>query len=310
MKAGQSLQGFSHFVASRQGLYAVNENKWACLVLGQFFGLALRNQALYAFETRDAPRLPSYQGRIMRFSLEGSELGPGETLVAGLDNGCHQIDFMEGRLQVVDTYQQQIIDFTPDFSSYELHHPLPQAARNDWAGGYAHCNSLLGFNDFRLLLLHNGGVKTRRPSLLLVCNREWKPIRQALLPGLGCHNIVLLEDGCLLSCASPAGSMIDMQGSRFKVDECMTRGVAVGDAELVIGASHFAVREDRRLVPGRVHFFERNGERRASLELPAAPTDIRRIDGQDLGLSNYAGDRLSQYSLTHFSGRHWQRCSR
>lgn len=310
MKAGQSLQGFSHFVASRQGLYAVNEYSWHCLVPGQFFGLSIRDQALYAFEAGDMPRLPTRQGRIMRFPFEGGGLGPGETIVAGLDNGCHQMDFIDGRLQVIDTYQQQIIDFAPDFSSHELYYPLPQAARNDWAGGYVHYNSLLGFNGFRLLLLHNGGMKTRRPSLLLLCDREWNPIRQALLPGLGCHNIVLLEDGCLLSCASLAGSLIDMQGTRLQVDECMTRGMAVGDTELVIGASLFSIRKERQFVPGRVHFFDRNGERRACLELPAAPTDIRRIDGQDLGLSDYAGRRLSHHSLSHFSGKHWQTCSR
>jgi hypothetical protein len=310
MKMGHSLHGFSHFVASRQGLFAVNEHRWRCLAPGQFFGLSMRDQALYAFEAGDMPRQATAQGRILRFPLQAGGLGAGEAVVAGLDNGCHQMDFMDGRLQVLDTYQQQIIDFAPDFSSHVLHHPLPRAARNDWAGGYAHCNSLLGFGDFRLLLLHNGGVKTRRPSLLLVCDRAWKPIRKALLPGLGCHNIVLLEDGSLLSCASLAGSLINMQGPWLKVDECMTRGMAVGDTELVIGTSHFAVRKERQFVPGRVHFFDRNGQRRNLLELPAAPTDIRRIDGQDLGLSEHAGRRLSPFSLAHFSGRQWQACSR
>lgn len=301
----RSLKGYSHFVASRQGLYVVNEDAWQCLVDGQFFGLSLRDQFLYAF-AGDTPRFPTRQGRIIRFPLDGERLGIGETVAKGLDNGCHQIDFINGRLQVVDTYQQQIIDFAADFSCYEIHHPMPQASNDGWAGGYVHCNSLLGLKDFRLLLLHNGGLKTRRPSRLLVCDNEWKPLRQTLLPGLGCHNLVLLEDGSLLSCGSLAGALIDMQGIRIKVDDCMTRGLAVDETGLVVGASHFAVRKKRQFVSGRVHFFNRDGTRRACLELPAAPKEIRRIDGQDRGLSDHARHGLGQYSLSSFTGRQWQ----
>jgi hypothetical protein len=265
---------------------------------------------LYAFEAGDLPRLPTRRGRIIRYPIKDGFLGAGEIMVTGLDNGCHQMDFMDGRLQVLDTYHQQVIDYAADFSSCVIHHPLPQAFLNDWAGGYAHINSLLGFKDFRLLLLHNGGFKTQRPSRLLVCDTGWKPVRQALVPGLGCHNIVLLEDSSLISCASLAGSLIDMRHCVIKVDDYMTRGLSVDEIGLVVGSSHFAVHKNRQFVPGRVHFFKRDGERQACLEVPAAPTDIRRIDGRDLGLSDYAKHGLDDYSLSHFSGKLWQPCSR
>jgi hypothetical protein len=47
-------------------------------------------------------------------------------------------------------------------------------------------------------------------------------------------------------------------------------------------------------VPGAIHFYDRaTWTRQASLRLPAAPTDVRRIDGQDFSLSNYLASQIT-----------------
>jgi hypothetical protein len=279
---------YSHFVASRQGLYAINESSWTRLAEGQYYGITLRDNILFAFEAGDRVDAPTQQGRIVAFQLTDNDISSSECLVEGLDNGCHQIDFIGNRLYVVDTYQQRIVEFSPCFQHFDYRYPLPRAEFNAWTKGYAHCNSLLGFGEHILLVLHDGGKHTKRPSRLVFCNQNWQIIRQLLLPGLGCHNIVILEDGTILSCGSLSGTLINAKRTIVKLDEMMTRGLSVDQDSIVVGASMFAIRRNRKEIPGRVHFLSRNYVRRATLELPAAPTDIRRIDGRDYSLSNYA----------------------
>jgi hypothetical protein len=96
---------------------------------------------------------------------------------------------------------------------------------------------------------------------------------------------VPLEDGSLLYCDSIAGSLATHGGASTKIDSMMTRGLAVGRTEIAVGSSLFAERIGRRSVPGFVTFLDRQYNQLARLELPAAPTQIRRLDGMDLSLS-------------------------
>lgn len=279
---------YSHFVASRQGLYAVNPAGWKLLAEGLYFGLTLFNNTLYAFESVDRPRDRTSVGRIMAMQFDENGIVSSRCVAQGLDNGCHQIDFIGDRLHVVDTYQQRITVFSSDFKEAEHFYPVPPADYKAWDKGYVHCNSLVGAGEYILLLLHNGGVDTGRPSRLMICDQQLRPVQQLLLPGKGCHNLVVLEDGSLLACDSLSGSLINHERTLLKVDDMMTRGLAVGRDQIVVGSSMYTTRRDRIDIPGRVHFFDRAWQRIATVELPAAPTEIRRMDGQDLSISNYA----------------------
>ncbi|MDO8653368.1 MAG: hypothetical protein Q7R66_14375 [Undibacterium sp.] len=224
----------------------------------------------------------------MAFQLDGTKILSTRCVAEGLDNGCHQIDFIGDKLHVVDTYQQRIIVYSPCFQEAKTYYPMPSAAYKSWDKGYVHCNSLLGVGKYILLLLHNGGKDTGRPSRVLVCNQALQPIHQFLLPGKGCHNLLVLEDGSLLVCNSLSGTLISHERKLVQVDNMMTRGLSVDQDQIVVGSSVYATRRNRIDIPGRVHFFNRDFERISTLELPAAPTDIRRIDGKDLSISNYA----------------------
>lgn len=292
----------SHFVASREGLYAVNADGWELVAGGRYFGLTVREHTLYAFEASGKPRERGNGGRIVAFQLDGTTIKSASCVAEGLHDGCHQIDFLGDSLHVVDTYQQRIIVFSPCFSRQEVACPIPPAAYMAWDQGYVHCNSLLRFGEFTLFLLHNGGPSTDRPSRLLVCDQGLQLVRQMLLPGRGCHNLVVLEDGSLLACDSLSGALINHERELMKVDDMMTRGLSVDRDQIVVGSSMYAVRRERAATSGRVHFLTREFGRIATLELPAAPTDIRRIDGKDLSISNYARDAITTLAPNNFLG--------
>lgn len=289
--ANPHLGGFSHIVASRQGLFAVDENRCSLVVHGLFFGITLRGPSIYVFEACDLPRSRTQRGRIIRLIRDGGRIVRSEVIASGLDNGCHQIDFIDDRLCVLDTYNQAILKFLPDGTSERLHPVLPGAEFHGAPCG-AHLNSLLQVEDKNWLLLHNGGAQGGQPSAIAMCDRAWRLLDYVALPGQGCHNIAILEDGTVLSCGSMAGELISLDGLRIKISKMMTRGLSVGVDSIAVGASTFSSRRDRHRVPGTVTFLDRGFGVRAVLDVPGAPTDIRRLDGRDYSLSDYVRQKL------------------
>lgn len=288
----RDLSGLTHIVSTRQGLFGVDATRHVLLAHGAFYGLTLRDGAIFAFESCDLVQLPTERGRVVRLDREGDRIAGATVLAAGLDNGCHQIDFVDGRLTVLDTRNQRVLRFGAEERGFEILHPLPRPTGHDWSQGYAHVNSLLQIGERILLLLHNGAGHTGRPSEVVVLDRGWREIARRALPGLGCHNLVALEDGTLLACGSMAGALISLTGLDLPVSTLMTRGLSVDAEGIVVGASKFTARAHRHLVPGTLTFLDRGLRTRATLRLPAAPCDVRRLDAQDLGLSAYADGRV------------------
>ena len=100
--AARSVAGFSHLVATRKGVFAVNRHEWSLLLKGYFFGIVLRGSEIFAFEACDQPYSITRQGRLIRITVSGGgDVVDTAVLARGLDNGCHQIDFVQGRLHRV-----------------------------------------------------------------------------------------------------------------------------------------------------------------------------------------------------------------
>ena len=285
------LAGMSHLVASRRGLFAVSEAGHVRIAHGSFFGLTLRGDSIFAFEACDLAGLPTRRGRIVRLEHANDRIVEARVLVDGLDNGCHQIDFIDGHLTVLDTQNQRVLRFGAGETAYETLYPLARMDTRAWSRGYAHVNSLLQAEDRILLLLHNGFTYTGKMSEVLLLDLDWKEMDRRPLPGHDCHNLVMLEDGRLISCGSAAGEIIGFDGPIAKISTMMTRGLSVGSDLIAVGASKFSARADRHHTPGTITFLDRSFQPVSTLELPAAPTEIRRLDGQDLGLSLFANGR-------------------
>ncbi len=284
------LSGCTHLVATRHGLFATDGRDLRRIAHGFFYGITILHDAILVFEAGDWPRSPTRRGRIVRFRRKGDRIVGSDILATGLDNGCHQIDVIDDRLYVLDTYSQRVLSFALDGGVPEEIYPLGEASDGDWAGGYAHVNSLIAHGDAILLLLHNGANRTGRTSEIARLTRDWQLVDRVAVDGLGCHGFAVLEDGAVLTCGSFAGELIATDGLKVSVFDMMTRGLSVDAGGIVVGGSAFAERSARDTAGGALVFLDRAYRRIGRLAVPGPVTEVRRIDGRDRSLSRYLAD--------------------
>lgn len=273
----------SYVVASRQGIFLADHAGHRLLVPGYFFGVTIRDGALYCFRTVSSPEAEANpdSGCIVRYRFRDGGLDAGEVLVEGLDYNGHQVDFFDGSFWLVDSGHQRILEYDAQWRRVAEHRIGPPVERR--GPDDAHINSFLGRGDRIHLMFHN--VHRRIPSEIVTFDRGFREIARAQLPSTGCHDVVELEDGSLLYCESIRGQIRTVGGAPHKIDVLYTRGLAVGPDEIAVGSSLYGARPARGMLPGFVTFLDRAYARVARIYLPAAPTQIRRLDGADLSLS-------------------------
>jgi hypothetical protein len=264
-----------YLTASRQGLYAVRREGWRRLVDGRFFGIVCMEDQVFAFR-HGAPGegKEANSGCVVLFRWDSGALREQDVLVEGLDHNCHQLAFFDDCFFVVDTLNQRILEYDSEWRPVGAHQILPPAPRG--GPGHGHINSIAGSSDTIWVMLHN--QPRGLPSEIIEMDRGFREGRRTILPCHGCHDIVPLGDGRLLTCLSPRGEIAVEPGSAYAIDECWTRGLALGPDEIVVGSSLYGKRIARALLPGFVTFLDRSYRRTARFHLPAAPTQIQRVE--------------------------------
>jgi hypothetical protein len=260
-------------VASMEGLYAVDQTSARLLCHGHFFGIAHHDSRVYAFEACDQVDHPSKLSRILRFDLVAGTLENPTILCQGLDNGCHQLTIVAGRLVLVDTYAMvlRVYDLAGRF--IETVCPITASQCGD-ASRFSHMNSISVVGDQVHVMFHNGFIRPPRCSEVLVLDQQWQLAGLYELDGHDCHDILSLGDGRLLYCGSRAGELLCSDGSKRKLSNRFMRGLAHVRGGIVVGTTEFAPRERRQEASGSVLFLDADLTLQSELELPAGPTCI------------------------------------
>jgi hypothetical protein len=296
----KDLRGYTHFVAAQNGLYAANATSCRRLMRGKFYGLTFKNGDLFAYQAmgEDEPE-DNKNGRILRITMKNDRIQSVSVAVKDLDSGCHQIDFVGDDLLVADCHNGCIVQLRLDSpEKRNRYYPLGKISRSS-ARNESHINSIAGHPDGTIwVLLHNSG---RKPSEIMVLNRQFEVVERFSIDAGAAHNIVFTNDGSEYLVAdslggrviSPNGVVIDGGSGML-----MVRGLSLDENTCVVGDSIFGSRPFRRFVPGHVYFYDRHSWKLQSMiTVPGAPTDIRRIDGKDLSLSNYFAAHAQEAGL-------------
>ncbi|HYJ31160.1 MAG TPA: hypothetical protein VEW25_12570 [Allosphingosinicella sp.] len=267
----------TYLVASRQGLYLATRSEWRLLAAGAFFGIACAKGDVFAFR-HDPPSGDEgpQSGRVVHYSWQDGELRERGIVAEGLDHNCHQLDFFDDSFFVVDTLNQRILEYDSGWTAAAEHQILPPAERD--GPDHAHLNSIAGTVDTVWLMLHN--MHRGLPSEIVELDRAFTERGRTILPCSGCHDIVPLADGRLLTCLSPVGEVAVLPGGeRHPIDGLWTRGLTAAPDEIVVGSSLYGQRHARALLPGFLTFLDAGDfSRTGRLYLPAAPTQIRRVE--------------------------------
>ena len=266
----------AYLVASRQGLYLVTREEWRLLVEGRFFGLALADGEVFAcrHEAPDSEEGP-LSGQIVRYEWTECGLVERAVVAKGLHHNGHQLDFFDDAFFLVDTANQTIVEFDRDWRLRGSHAVLPPA--DPEGPDHGHVNSIAGTAETVWVMLHNHA--RGRTSEIIEYDRAFRERRRIDLPCSGCHDVVPLPDGRLLTCLSPLGEIAFVPGEAHRVDQYWTRGLVVAPDEIVVGSSYFGHRVGRALLPGFLTFLDPVDYRRiARVYLPAAPTQIRKVE--------------------------------
>jgi hypothetical protein len=265
----------AYLVASRQGLYAVGHERWRLLVEGCFFGIVCAGDGVFAFRHGSAsPAREPNSGRVVHYSWRAGQLVQAGTVVEGLDHNVHQLDSFDDAFFLVDTLNQRVLEYDICWSLVAAHRILPPAERD--GPDHAHLNSIAGTPETVWVMLHNGNRNC--PSEIVELDRAFKERSRTILPCSGCHDIVPLPDGRLLTCLSPRGEILVGAEEIHPIDTLWTRGLVFGPEEVAVGSSLYGHRHGRALLPGFVTFLDPAYRRIGRIHVPAAPTQIRRLD--------------------------------
>ena len=224
-------------VGTSSGLLLYERGAFIRVCGGKIYGITLDEKgACCIFQ-----RLPESFGRLVRFDLN---TGQARTLADFLSTGIHQIDWVDSRLAVTDTYRNAIRLYSPRGRLLEVHHPngrLPDGRNSD---NYRHFNSVFRSGQDIYLVAHNWSQKTGRFSQIYRLDRNWK-VREVLSTrSRSAHNVVCL-DGEMWHCGSLDGTLVRGRRTVFRDERYFTRGLAVNHEHILLGGSEFAERENR-----------------------------------------------------------------
>lgn len=246
-------------VSTQNGLFAVGDGHAHLVAHGWFFGLARRGDRVFLFENCARRNRAEPLGRLVALTIAGGFLSDPVVIAKGLDASCHQIAFVDELLCVLDTANQCVLRFTDSGKAVDVMRPVPPARAGDASGTYMHLNSIAALPDGIALLAHNGARTPSCGSELIMLDRDWREVGRTLLPEAGCHDIVRDADGSLWHCASMRGDIICADGRRFAVaPERMSRGLAIGEDRIAVGAATFGPRTERDVLPGSVIMLDRS----------------------------------------------------
>jgi hypothetical protein len=265
-------------VATKAGLFLCTPHSSRRVMDGHFYGMTFAGRTLLIFEA--LPRIR--RGRVIAID----DMGRCSIILRGLSHGCHQIEFWNGSLYVVDSYNNRILRFAGgDWRPTGTFHPLGRLDRGRASANYAHMNSLLFRGGRAFIICHNETQKTGRVSEILICDLEFNILERRALEAGNAHNIAFL-DGMPVICDSAGGTVTDGRRCYAKY-ACFTRGLAIAPDMIAVGESEYGNREKRPELSGWIDFHRRDWSLIARLPLPGMVQEIRALFAPDLGLSAY-----------------------
>jgi len=273
-------EGLAPFLAGTQtGLFYVQDGRAWRVMGGSVYGIASHGAPRHwtVFQ-----RIPRSFGRLLEVDLE---TGGFKTLARFMSTGVHQIDVVQGRLAVADTYNNRFLLFSDRGKRLTSIYPCGPLKNGRASHNYRHFNSVFSSRDTIYVVAHNQSAKTGRTSEIFVLDPEWRLLRVIPTESGSAHNVCEI-DGELWHCDSRGGSLVKDGDPVFREPGLFTRGLAVNQDHILVGGSVHTRREDREATNGQVIVMDRGFELLSRIHLMGSGgvQEIRFLT-EDLGMS-------------------------
>lgn len=297
---------------SVHGVLLYDKRELTQILPGDCYGLTRHGDWWYVFQ-----RLGNY-GRITRFQLDGAKPRGVQRVLAGLNYGIHQIDFLDNRLVLIDTLKNRLLVYEGaaklrrgSWQRWTLQvYPLgvrkfrdyrwDRAQSDQHPGSYPHFNSIFRRHQQVYIVAHNHTMTSGRRSQLFMLDDDLKLQEIRDLGAADVHNY-WTSGHQELFCASAKGSLRNGSTDAILLGG-YTRGLSVSHDYLLVGTSRLDPNRKlwkqhnkarRSWMPtqckpgtGGVHFINREFKRLGHIIIPDTDVhDIRRIDAEELALS-------------------------
>lgn len=281
---------FEALFTTTTGLFYISDGECYKLLKGRFTGLTrYKDRYFIAEELFETKRC-----RIMSFLLENGEVVSMRNVYSVTDRGgFHQIDFIENKIYLADTHNNNITVLS-QHGVVECKifpnrvHTSNRPNHNTDSQYYCHYNSVFGHAGNIYVLAHNETSKTGKVSQVYAIdqkNYECSIELPEIICGGNSHNI-LLHNGHFFICDSLNGNFL-CDGQTVLDTPYFTRGLAMNKEYIAIGCSEWAERFNRNETKGFIYLINHQFEMVKSYELGQLGQvyDIRLLGG-DYGLSN------------------------
>lgn len=254
VRAEGAVRGLAPFLAGTQsGLLYVEEGRAWRLQGGSVYGLASNRNSRwwYVFQ-----RVPESFGRLLKVDLQK---GTARSLAGFLSTGVHQVDVVDGRVIVMDTYHNGIVHYSDRGKRLRAVYPSGPVTDGRASANYRHFNSVFAAPDAVYVVAHNQSAKTGMDSEIFVLDRSWRPLRAIPTESGSAHNVAEI-DGVLWHCDSRGGGLVVGREPVFQEEGLFTRGLAVNRTHVLVGGSQITEREQRGRTDGEVIVLNRSFE--------------------------------------------------
>jgi hypothetical protein len=287
----RKLLGRSFLVSTKRGLFLLTDGGLVRLMSGEFYGLTRAGQDWYAFQKQ------GQLGSVIRFRLGSDRLSDKAVLKGELSGGCHQIDFIGGKLCLADTYNNAIMECQPSavaLNPGRRHFPAGELEQGRKSANYVHVNSIWRGAEGTFALFHNETAKTGKCSEIVALSSDFRILRRHATPARNGHNIVHYRNRPLY-CNSDDGSVMWGSHAAFKCN-WFTRGLSVTDSRILVGGSAYGSREARERLPGSIFVLDSEFRLLEQVQVPGMVQEIRCVSARDLSLSGATGSAAAARS--------------
>lgn len=281
----QALKNVPDFlIGTTRGAYLVSGGKAERLLPHYVYGITQKDEQRWIF----AQTHPYFDfARLVEVNIE---TGDAKTLVPYMGKRAHQIDIIDHKIYVTDTYRNAVLRFDLDGKHIDTHHPFGDiAAKGRESENYRHMNSVYSAGKEIYVFCHNETRKTGNKSEIATFDMNMGFLRSQKQSATNGHNVIKTNRG-FLYCDSLGDNSLNCDDQILvKTKQNLTRGLAINEKNLLLGASVITSRENRGKGHCTIYCYDYALHLLGKIEMPNTGNlyEIRFLEN-DTSLSNNA----------------------